>query len=54
MTVRRRATLSRYHLMERTSMATVSDEPDEFLEQVLEDERAAALQEFREREESST
>ena len=33
-------------------MSTVSNEPDEFLEQVLEDERAAALQEFIERYES--
>jgi hypothetical protein len=32
-------------------MSPVANEPDELLEQVLEDERAAALQEFREREE---
>ena len=41
------------HIVE-LCIATVSNEPDELLEQVLEDERAAALQEFREREESST
>jgi hypothetical protein len=32
-------------------MSTVTNEPDELLDQVLEDERQAALQEFREREE---
>ncbi len=32
-------------------MTAVSNEPDELLDQVLEDERAAALQEFRDREE---
>jgi hypothetical protein len=32
-------------------MSPVENEPDELLDQVLEDEREAALQEFREREE---
>ena len=32
-------------------MSPVTNEPDELLDQVLEDERAAAVQEFREREE---
>jgi len=32
-------------------MVTVTNEPDELLEQVREDDRAAALEEFREREE---
>jgi hypothetical protein len=32
-------------------MPSVSNEPDELLDQVLEDERQAALREFREREE---
>ena len=32
-------------------MSPVSNEPDELLDQVLEDEREAALQEFRDREE---
>ena len=32
-------------------MSPVTNEPDELVDQVLEDERAAALQEFREREE---
>jgi hypothetical protein len=32
-------------------MSTVTNELDELLDQVLEDERQAALQEFREREE---
>ena len=32
-------------------MSPVANEPDELLDQVLEDERAAALQEFRERDE---
>jgi hypothetical protein len=32
-------------------MSPGNKEPDELLDQVLEDERAAALQEFREREE---
>jgi hypothetical protein len=32
-------------------MSTVTNEPGELLDQVLEDERQAALEEFREREE---
>jgi len=32
-------------------MVTVTNEPDELLEQVLEDERQAAIQEFRDRQE---
>lgn len=32
-------------------MSPVSNEPDELIDQVLEDERAASLQEFRERQE---
>jgi hypothetical protein len=31
-------------------MPPITNEPDELIDQVLEDERAAALQEFRERE----
>ena len=34
-------------------MPNANNEPDELLDQVLEDERAAALQEFRQREEVS-
>jgi hypothetical protein len=34
-------------------MSPVCNEPDELTDQVLEDERAAALQDFREREESN-
>jgi hypothetical protein len=32
-------------------MSTLANEPDELLDQVLEDDRQAALEEFREREE---
>ena len=32
-------------------MSPITDEPDELLDQVLEDDRATALQQFREREE---
>ena len=35
-------------------MSPVTNEPDELLDQVLEDERQAALQDFREREELSS
>ena len=35
-------------------MPPVTNEPDELLDQVLEDERATALQQFREREEIAT
>jgi hypothetical protein len=35
-------------------MPPVSNEPDELLDQVLEDERVAAIQEFREREDHLT
>jgi len=35
-------------------MIFVTNEPDELLDQVLEDERQAALQEFRQREETAT
>jgi hypothetical protein len=45
-------TVAAYHTHSRISrMFPVTKEPDELLEQVLEDERAAAVQEFREREE---
>jgi hypothetical protein len=45
-------TVAAYHTGSRIRcMSSVANEPDELLEQVLEDERAAAVQEFREREE---
>jgi hypothetical protein len=47
-------TVAAYHTHSRIEgMSPVTNEPDELLEQVLEDERTAAVQKFREQEEST-